>query len=186
MSKSTIISALALSIAIISAQSPAQASLNSAEPGSIIKEKNVKLITLDIDQGFGGSITVSSDSAPVQVTWSIKNAAKKVGRGAKKVGRGVKKVGTKAGRGVRKANRVIVPSEIRNAASKAKRGVIRSGRYVAKYPYGKRCKPNKYLQPVCTVKSKPAPRARTYRTNTNVHDHRTNVNVHDHRTVRTN
>ena len=36
------------------------------------------------------------------------------------------------------------------------------------------------------VKGKPAPRARVYRTNTNVHDHRTNINVHDHRTVRTN
>lgn len=179
MSKSIIISALVLSIAIISAQSPAQASLSSTEPVSTITQKNVKLLTLDIDQDFGGSVAVSSDSVPVQVAWSIKNAAKKVGRG-------VKKVGKEAGRGIRRANRVIVPSEIRNAASKAKRGVIKSGRYIAKHPYGKRCKPNKFLQPVCTVKSKPTPRARIYRTNTNVHDHRTNIKVHDHRTAQTN
>ena len=41
----------------------------------------------------------------------------------------------------------------------------KAAKHVYRHPYGKRCKPNKYLQPVCTVKSK-GRRA-------NIHDHRT-------------
>ena len=114
-----------------------------------------------------------------QVAWSLKSAAKKTIKAGKYVG-------SKTGKAIRKANKKIVPSEVRNAASKAKRGALKAGRFVVKHPYGRRCKPGKFLQPICTVKGKPAPSVRDRRNKTVVHDHRTKAVVHDHRTNQTN
>jgi len=111
--------------------------------------------------------------------WSIKSAVKKTIKAGKSVGR-------KTGRVVRKVNRVIVPSEIRNGATKAKRGISKAGRFVVDHPYGRRCKPGKYLQPICTVKGNKPKKVRTHRTTRVVHDHRTNTVVHDHRSANTN
>lgn len=168
--------------AAISSVSSSTQGINSAPIENIISTADANLVPLVMDLGFAKTVAPSPEAAPMLVTWSIKGAAKKVGRGAKKIGRGAKKagrgiklVGKEAGRGLRRANRVIVPSEIRNAASKAKRAAIRAGRYVAKHPYGKRCKPNKFLQPVCTVKAKRTSVVRDHRSNKRVsHDHRTN------------
>jgi len=117
------------------------------------------LLELDLN-----TVAPSPEAAPILVTWSIKSGLKKVGRGAKKVGRGVKVIGKKTGRGIRKANKVIVPSEIRNTARKAKRGVIKVWRY--------RLPPGKIHDQV--------PGTKGY----NVHDHRTNRTtvIRDHRT----
>ncbi|NKB54524.1 MAG: hypothetical protein GKR97_20355 [Rhizobiaceae bacterium] len=157
MSNVKVISALVLSIAILSAQSPAQASLNPTAPEGVILQSNTNLIPLDIVGGIKTSTATASQGETIQVSWSIKGAYKKAKRGVKKAGRAT-------GRGIRKANRVVMPSEIRNGASKAYRVTKRKVKHVIAHPYGKRCKPNKYLQPVCSVKGK--------RQSVNIHDHR--------------
>ncbi len=156
MLKITTISALVLSIAVISAQSPAQAKINPEAFGNFQSANDADFKNTDISHQLFQNAASSSNADPVQVAWSIKGAYKK----AKK---GVKKVGRTTGRVVRKANRIIVPSEIRHGASFAYRKAKKGAKYAARHPYGKRCKPNKYLQPVCTVKGKGR---------ANVHDHR--------------
>lgn len=143
--KSTLMVATAaiMSVALVSAQLPAQASINPAP------------VVLDIESEK--TVSPSPEVAPMRLAWSIKGAAKKVGRGLKKAGKA-------AGRGIRKANRVIMPSEIRNGASKAYREIKRGVKYIIKHPYGKRCKPTKFLLPECKV----GPTKRRVRT----HNHR--------------
>ena len=155
MSKYTNISAVVLSIAIISASTLAQASSNPTDLGNIQSEENLNYSDFVIDHPLFQNTASTPDADPVLVAWSIKGAYKKAKKGVKKAGRA-------AGRVVRKTNRVIVPSEIRHGASFAYRKVKKGAKYAARHPYGKRCKPNKYLQPVCTVKGRRA----------NVHDHR--------------
>ncbi len=157
MSKVKVISAIVLSVAILSAQTPAQASVNPTTSESIILQSNANLVPIDIAGGINESAATTSAGEPILVSWSIKGAYKKAKRGVKKAGRAT-------GRGIRKVNRVVVPSEIRNGASKAYRATKRGAKYVIRHPYGKRCKPNKFLQPVCTVKAK--------RQSINIHDHR--------------
>ena len=166
----TIATATIMSAALISTQLSAQASVNPAPVENNLSKVNFHLVTLDVGLGFDKTVTHSSDAAPMLVAWSIKSAVKKAAKG-------VKKIGKEAGRGIRRANRVIVPSEIRNAASAAKRRALKAGRFIAKHPYGRRCKPGKFLAPVCKVKGKRAPITR---------DHRKKTKMHDHRTTRTN
>ena len=139
-----------MSATLISAQLSAQASVNLAP------------VVMDIE--IEKTVSPSPEVAPMRLAWSIKGAAKKVGNAAKKVGSGLKKAGKATGRGIRKANRIIVPSEIRNGASKTYGAIKRGVKYAIKNPYGKRCKPNKILLPACKV----GPRKRRIRT----HDHR--------------
>lgn len=183
MSKNTIISAIVLSIAIFSAQSPAQASINPATTGYIQMDNNVNSVKIDIGHQLDKSVAFSSGAETFQVSWSIVGAAKKVGKGVKKVGR-------KVGGVARAANKVIVPSEIRHGASWVYKNGKAGAKRAARLPYGKRCKPNKYLQPVCTVKggrsgaSIRVPSARVITHDhrvTTTHDHRTGVTTHDHR-----
>jgi hypothetical protein len=152
--------------------------LGSAQSKKTIKTKELRTMAKNFKYGVAASViavtiatagitTVTSFTfVPEAQAWSIKSAAKKTVKAAKYVGR-------KTGRAVSTVNRVIVPSEIRNGASKVKRGVYKAGRFVVAHPYGRRCKPNKYLQPVCTVKGKRASIVRDHRTKTIVHDHRT-------------
>lgn len=138
MKKVMIVAAIAASIVSISAISnQASAAIST---GSIASLEEIQKVN-------GGAF---------QVAWSIKGAAKKVGKAAKSVGK-------KAGKAVGKVNRVVVPSEIRNGASKVANGAYKAGRFIAKHPYGRRCKPDKYLRPVCTVKGT-GPTTRDHRT----------------------
>ncbi len=133
---------------------------------------NSNFVKLDVGHQ---TVTQTPDATPVQVAWSVKGAYNKTKRAVKKTGR-------KAGRGLRKVNRVIVPSEIRNGSSwaygKAKRGA-RKVRGAVPVRFGnpfKRCKASKYIigPPTCRVGGTP----------TNIHDHRRKgrtVNIHDHR-----
>ncbi len=111
-----------------SSHSSSEQGVNPVPIENIISRASFDIIPLVMNLDLVKTTTPSSDADPMLVAWSIKSAAKKVGRGAKKIGRGARKIGRKAGRGVRRANRVIVPSEIRNAASKAKRG----GRHIVR------------------------------------------------------
>ncbi len=163
MLKNTTLSAIVLSIAIISTQSPAQASINPKTLESNLTKANSNLVKLDIGHGLEQTVAQSPDADHVQVAWSISGAYKKTKRAAKKTGR-------IAGRGIRKVNRVIVPAEIRNGSSwaygKAKRGARRvRGSVPVRFgnPF-KRCRPSKYIigPPTCKVGGAPA----------NIHDHR--------------
>jgi len=191
MLRNITISALALAVAMFSV--PVHASVNQTTFDNNLAKKNLNIAALDIDYGLSKNTGRSPDLAPVVVAWSFKGAAKKVGNGVKKVAKGAKKTakivkrkarnagkgvkrfgsvskklfvgtGRQAGQALRAANRVIVPSEIRNGASKVYRTAKRGVKHVIKHPYGKRCKPNKYLQPVCSV----YPTKRRI----NTHDHR--------------
>ena len=155
MSKYTTISAVVLSIAIVSSQTLAQASINPTVPGTFQSENFINSPNLEIDHQLFQNAASLPAIDPVLVAWSIRGAYKKAKKGVKKVGRVANKV-------VRTTNRIIVPSEIRNGASFAYRKAKSGAKNVYRNPYGKRCKPNKYLQPVCTVKGRRA----------NVHDHR--------------
>ena len=191
MLENTTISALALAVAIISA--PAQASVSQTTFDNNLANAGSVFGTFDTGGALAKNVAISPKVTPITVAWSIRGAAKKVGNGVKKVARGAKKTakivkrkakstgkgvkrfgsvskklfvgtGRQAGQALRAANRVIVPSEIRNGASKAYRTAKRGVKHVIKHPYGKRCKPNKYLQPVCSV----YPTKRSI----NTHDHR--------------
>jgi hypothetical protein len=147
-----------MSATLISAQLSAQASVNLAP------------VVMDIE--IEKTVSPSPEVAPMRLAWSIKGAAKKVGNAAKKVGSGLKKAGKATGRGIRKANRIIVPSEIRNGA---KRGVKHIGKAAASYV--------KCVTKGCGRIGN-LPRGTKGH---NIHDHRTKtrarrIKTHDHRT----
>jgi len=157
MFKGTTISALVLSIAIISAQSPTLASVYPTASENIQADIHANIVKVDIGQLPVISAAISTEAEPMLVAWSLKGAYKKAKKGVKKAGRAT-------GRVIRKANRKIVPLEIRNGASYVYGKTKKAAKHIYRHPYGKRCKPNKFLQPVCTVKGK-GRRA-------NTHDHR--------------
>lgn len=132
------------------------ASVNPKVFGSIQAENKANFVKLDVGQQLVKSAAFLPNAEPVLVAWSIKGAYKKAKKAAKNVGR-------TTGRVVRKANRIIVPSEIRHGASFVYGKTKRGAKHIYRHPYGKRCKPNKYLQPLCTVKGKGR---------ANIHDHR--------------
>jgi len=169
MIKKATISALVLSIAIISAQSPAQASINPTRFENNPATMNFNLTTLDTSSLLEKTTALSPGASSVKVAWSIRGAAKKVGRGIKKTGRGIGRAAKGGGRFIRGA----VSERVRLADRGVRMlgGVVVSG---VDYAYGKRCKPNKYLQPVCKVGGK---RTRVVTT----HKHQANVPTHAHR-----
>ena len=161
--KKQIMTITAIAMGAIALQSPAQASVNPMTFENNFTKVNSNLVKLDLGLGFEQTVAQTSDATSVQVAWSIKGAYKKTKRAVKKTGRA-------AGRGIRKVNRVIVPSEIRNGSSwaygKAKRGA-RKVRRAVPVRFGnpfKRCSPSKYIigPPTCRVGGARA----------NIHDHR--------------
>lgn len=140
MFKSTIVAvALTMAAGIVSSGATintADARVNTTALESNFSVANAATSAINFGPSLDNHVKTSPVVDAVQVAWSLGGAYKK------------------AKRGVKAANRAIVPKEIRDGASWGYRNAKKGAKHVYDHPYGRRCKPDKFLRPVCTIKPK--------------------------------